>query len=93
MKYRVISLFSGCGGLDLGFKNAGYKTVFATDIWDIACKTLLMNKAADEVVCGDIRNMDFKKLTKMQMAALFIIFIMVISGVAGFLLMLFQSGA
>lgn len=37
--------------------------------------------------------MDFKKLTKMQMAALFIIFIMVISGVAGFLLMLFQSGA
>ena len=54
MKYRVISLFSGCGGLDLGFKNAGYKTVFATDVWDIACKTLLMNKAADEVICGDI---------------------------------------
>ena len=61
MKYRVISLFSGCGGLDLGFKNAGYKTVFATDVWDIACKTLLMNKAADEVICGDIRDMDFKK--------------------------------
>ena len=37
--------------------------------------------------------MDFKKLSKMQLAALFIIFIMVISGVAGFLLMLFQSGA
>ncbi len=37
--------------------------------------------------------MDFKKLTKMQMAALFIIFIMVISGVAGFILLLFQSGA
>ena len=37
--------------------------------------------------------MDFKKLTKMQMAALFIIFIMVISGVAGFILLIFQSGA
>ncbi len=39
------------------------------------------------------KNMDFKKLTKMQMAALFIIFIMVISGVAGFILLIFQSGA
>ena len=35
--------------------------------------------------------MDFKKLTKMQMAALFIIFIMVISGVAGFLLSIFSG--
>jgi hypothetical protein len=35
--------------------------------------------------------MDFKKLTKMQMAALFIIFIMVISGVAGFLLIIFSG--
>ena len=36
--------------------------------------------------------MDFKNLTKMQMAALFIIFIMVISGVASFMLLLFQAG-
>lgn len=35
--------------------------------------------------------MNFKKLTKMQFAALFIIFIMVLSGVAGFMLMLFQG--
>jgi len=28
---KVISLFSGCGGLDLGFKNAGFKIVFAND--------------------------------------------------------------
>ena len=35
--------------------------------------------------------MNFKKLTRMQLAALFIIFIMVISGVAGFLLLLLQS--
>ena len=33
--------------------------------------------------------MNFKKLTKMQMAALFIIFIMVVIGVAGFLLIIF----
>ena len=35
--------------------------------------------------------MNFKKLSKMQFAALFIIFIMVLSGVAGFLLYIFQG--
>ena len=36
--------------------------------------------------------MNFKKMTRMQMAALFIIFIMVVSGVAGFSLMIFSGG-
>jgi len=35
---RVISLFTGCGGLDLGFKNAGFEIVFANDndkdVWE-----------------------------------------------------------
>ena len=37
------------------------------------------------------KNMNFKKLNKIQFAALFIIFIMVLSGVAGFMLFLFQG--
>jgi DNA (cytosine-5)-methyltransferase 1 len=28
---RIISLFSGCGGLDLGFVNSGFKIVYAND--------------------------------------------------------------
>ena len=40
----VISLYSGCGGLDLGFKKAGFKTILATDVWDKGCETLLHNK-------------------------------------------------
>jgi DNA (cytosine-5)-methyltransferase 1 len=28
---RLVSLFSGCGGLDKGFENAGYKRVWAND--------------------------------------------------------------
>lgn len=31
-KPRVVSLFSGCGGLDLGFEKAGFEIVFANDI-------------------------------------------------------------
>jgi DNA (cytosine-5)-methyltransferase 1 len=35
---KVISLFSGCGGLDLGFTNAGFKLVYANDfdkaVWE-----------------------------------------------------------
>ena len=34
--------------------------------------------------------MNFKKLTTMQLAALFIIFIMVVSGVAGFILLVLR---
>ena len=35
---KVISLFSGCGGLDLGFSNAGFQIVYANDndkaVWE-----------------------------------------------------------
>jgi DNA (cytosine-5)-methyltransferase 1 len=29
---KIASLFSGCGGLDLGFENAGFEVVYANDI-------------------------------------------------------------
>lgn len=34
--YKVIDLFAGCGGLSLGFQNAGFKIVAAFDNWDEA---------------------------------------------------------
>ena len=61
-KKTVVSLFSGCGGLDLGFHKAGFHTVFATDNWDIACQTLKANHMADEVVQADVRVLDFKAI-------------------------------
>lgn len=61
-KPKVVSLFSGAGGLDIGFEQAGFETVFATDVWDIACKTLELNNMSREVCCGDIRNIDFKAI-------------------------------
>ena len=59
MKNRIISLFSGCGGLDLGFRHAGFHAILATDVWDIACQSLQLNGIADDVVCDDIRNINF----------------------------------
>jgi DNA (cytosine-5)-methyltransferase 1 len=50
MDYRLntLSLFSGGGGLDLGFSAAGYTICCATDIDDYSCKTLEINKDKKE---------------------------------------------
>ena len=40
---RVISLFSGVGGLDFGFRAAGFKTSLATDFDSDACESLKLN--------------------------------------------------
>lgn len=58
---NLISLFSGCGGLDLGFHHSGWHTVLAVDNWQPACDTLEKNNAADQVICSDIRDIDFKQ--------------------------------
>ena len=59
MQHKIISLFSGCGGLDLGFSKAGFHAILATDVWNVACNSLKLNNVADEVICGDVRNLDF----------------------------------
>ena len=61
---RIVSLFSGAGGLDIGFHKAGFKTVFATDIWDKACETLKNNGMSERIFCGDVRQIDFTSLSQ-----------------------------
>lgn len=38
IRMKVVSLFSGCGGLDLGFRNAGFEIIYANDndsaVWE-----------------------------------------------------------
>ncbi len=43
-KIRTISLFSGGGGLDIGFEQAGFDVLFATDFNHDCCETLRMNR-------------------------------------------------
>lgn len=59
---KIVSIYSGAGGIDLGFHQAGFKTVFATDIWDISCRTLLENFKDVEIVCDSITHIDFKEI-------------------------------
>lgn len=51
--YRVVSLFSGGGGLDLGFKQAGFNIVWAIDNNPNAVATYREN-IGDHIVCADI---------------------------------------
>jgi DNA (cytosine-5)-methyltransferase 1 len=52
-KYSVVGLFSGCGGLDLGFINSGYEVVWANDFSKEAVETYKKN-IGDHIVLGDI---------------------------------------
>lgn len=56
---NVISIFSGGGGIDLGFTKAGFKVVYSTDYVQDACDTLEFNKIGDTIECKDIREVDF----------------------------------
>ena len=50
---KVLSLFCGCGGLDMGFANAGYNIIWANDIDHYACQTYAVN-FGNHVIEGDI---------------------------------------
>lgn len=53
----VFSFFSGAGGLDEGFKQAGYKVVLANDVWEDAAKTFTLNHPNTIFVEDDISNL------------------------------------
>jgi DNA (cytosine-5)-methyltransferase 1 len=54
-KLRVVSLFAGAGGMDLGFKQAGFEIVWAND-FNLDATITYKNNLGDHIVHGDIRN-------------------------------------
>lgn len=59
---RVLSLFSGAGGLDIGFHDVGFQIVECNEIEESFAETLLENSKKNSrlegtiVVCSDIKN-------------------------------------
>lgn len=61
---RSLSLFSGGGGLDLGFDLAGFTHVASYEILDFAAKTIEINRPKWKVYRGeegDVTNIDWKQ--------------------------------
>lgn len=63
-KYKVAALFSGCGGMDLGFRGGftflgntydalPFEIVWANDLNEAACRTYRRN-LSEHIICGDI---------------------------------------
>lgn len=57
----IVSLFSGCGGLDLGFEKAGYDVVFANDFNDSVEETYNTNHDT-EILIKDIRELEYDNI-------------------------------
>ena len=55
---NVIDLFCGCGGLSLGFEQAGYDVLLGIDNWEDALVTFRHNHHGSETMCADLMNLN-----------------------------------
>jgi DNA (cytosine-5)-methyltransferase 1 len=60
-KPKVISLFAGAGGMDLGFIRAGFEIVWANDNFPDAVDTYRKN-IGHEIICEDIEKIDLSQI-------------------------------
>ena len=69
--YKIISLFSGAGGLDIGFRNAGFSTAVAVEYDPACCRTFRKNMPQTPLIEGDISTITTEEiLSKAQMSPL-----------------------
>lgn len=55
---NVVSFFAGCGGLDLGFEQAGFNVVWANEFEPHCRATYIRNHPNTEFVLGDVCKID-----------------------------------
>ena len=58
---QAIDLFSGAGGLTLGFKQAGVKTICAVEIEPIRVQTFGLHSPDAEIENGDVQKIDLSR--------------------------------
>jgi len=63
-KRKVISLFSGAGGLDIGFKEAGFEIAVAVEQDPSCCNTLRLNCPNLPVIEGDVSAVSTSEILK-----------------------------
>jgi DNA (cytosine-5)-methyltransferase 1 len=59
---KVVSLFSGIGGLDQGFIDAGYDVIWANDFDRYAAETYNLNNPKDIMHLGDINKIPLEEI-------------------------------
>jgi DNA (cytosine-5)-methyltransferase 1 len=59
--HNVVELFSGCGGMALGFENSGLKAELLVEIDKDCVETLKLNRPHWNIIKNDIANIDFSE--------------------------------
>ncbi len=65
VKYKIIDLFSGVGGLSLGFSNTKFDLVLGADIDTDAGNTFIQNHPKSKFYLGDIKNLNASQIKKL----------------------------
>lgn len=64
-KLKVLGLFSGAGGLDMGFKEAGFEIIGSSDIWNESQKTMELNFPKIPFLCKDITTVRIEEILEL----------------------------